>query len=118
MDRRRVGLLVQFLDRLRYARCCAQDTAEARGYSTGAVLGLVEVMPIVVLKTLLKPVETPQVQFLDSVEVMPVVVLKTLLKLVDIPQVQFSDWLRSCPLLCSRHCRSPWIFHRCSSWTG
>ena len=34
---------VQFLDRLRYACCCAQDTAEARGDSTGAVLGQVEV---------------------------------------------------------------------------
>ena len=28
-------------------------------------------MPVVVLKTLLKPVETPQVQFLDKVEVCP-----------------------------------------------
>ena len=34
-------------------------------------------MPVVVLKTLLKPVEIPQVQFSDKVADVPVVVLKT-----------------------------------------
>ena len=45
-------------------------TAEARGDSTGAVLGLVVTCPL--LYQLLKPVEIPQVQFLDKVVFMPV----------------------------------------------
>ena len=45
-------------------------TAEARGDSTGAVLGLVVTCPL--LFQLLKPVEIPQVQFLDEVVFMPV----------------------------------------------
>ena len=45
-------------------------TAEARGDSTGAVLGLVAICPF--LFPLLKPVEIPQVQFLDEVVFMPV----------------------------------------------
>ena len=45
-------------------------TPEARGDSTGAVLGQVVTCPL--LFQLLKPVENPQVQFLDEVVFMPV----------------------------------------------
>ena len=57
---------VQFSESCGHARCCAQDTAEARRDSTGAVLGQVEVCPLLLIK-LLKPVKLAQVQYLDKV---------------------------------------------------
>ena len=45
-------------------------TVDARGDSTGAVLGRVVACPL--LFQLLKPVEIPQMQFLDEVVFMPV----------------------------------------------
>ena len=41
--------------------------------------------------TVQKTVDVPQLQFSDKVADMPVVVLKTLLKPVETPQVQFLD---------------------------
>ena len=46
----------------------------------------------VVVVTVQKTAEVPHVQFIDKVADMPVVVLKTLLKPVETPQVQLFGW--------------------------